>query len=77
AGGDQNLTGLLDLEALSLVPFEFIPHVPSFFALEDVEAYAKTAKHPVYALDDTTALKVINDDVEVITEGFWKLFDKK
>ncbi|MEK7152605.1 MAG: Type 1 glutamine amidotransferase-like domain-containing protein, partial [Patescibacteria group bacterium] len=40
AGGDQNLTGLLDLEALSLVPFEFIPHVPSSFSLKDVEAYA-------------------------------------
>jgi dipeptidase E len=29
---------------------------------------------PGYALDDETALKVIDDTVEVVSEGQWKLF---
>jgi dipeptidase E len=29
---------------------------------------------PAYAIDDETAIKVVDDTVEVVTEGHWKLF---
>jgi dipeptidase E len=29
---------------------------------------------PSYAIDDQTAIKVIGGNVEVISEGHWKLF---
>jgi dipeptidase E len=29
---------------------------------------------PVYAIDDQTAVKVVDDTVEVVSEGHWKLF---
>jgi dipeptidase E len=29
---------------------------------------------PVYAIDDQTAIKVIGDSVEVVSEGEWKQF---
>lgn len=30
---------------------------------------------PLYAFDDQTALKVVDGEVEVISEGEWKLFE--
>lgn len=29
---------------------------------------------PAYAMDDETAIKVVDGTVEVISEGHWKLF---
>ena len=29
---------------------------------------------PAYAIDDQTAIKVIDGTVEVVSEGHWKLF---
>jgi dipeptidase E len=30
---------------------------------------------PTYAIDDETAVKVIDGTVEVVSEGYWKLFN--
>ena len=37
------------------------------------EKWAARLPVPLYAIDDQTAIKVIDDDVEVISEGHWKL----
>jgi dipeptidase E len=29
---------------------------------------------PTYAIDDKTAIKVVDETVEVVSEGHWKLF---
>jgi dipeptidase E len=29
---------------------------------------------PTYVIDDETAIKVVDDTVEVVSEGHWKLF---
>jgi dipeptidase E len=29
---------------------------------------------PIYAIDDETAIKVVNGTVAVVSEGHWKLF---
>lgn len=75
-GADNNINNLQDLTGLGLVDFEFIPHAISFFPEEDMEAYAKSSKYDVYAGDDTTAVKVVDGEAEVLSEGFWRLYNK-
>ena len=36
--------------------------------------WAAGMRVPVYAIDDETALKVIDGAIEVVSEGHWKLF---
>ena len=38
------------------------------------EKWAAKLTNPAYAIDDETALKVVDGAVEVISEGHWKLF---
>lgn len=38
------------------------------------ERWATGMQGPAYALDDQTAIKVIDGVVEVVSEGQWKLF---
>ncbi len=38
------------------------------------EKWAANIPVPAYALDDETAIKVVDGTVEVISEGHWKLF---
>jgi dipeptidase E len=39
-----------------------------------VPKWAAKLPVPVYAIDDQTAIKVIGDSVEVVSEGQWKQF---
>jgi len=39
------------------------------------EKWAARLPVPGYAIDDQTAVKVMNGDIEVISEGHWRLFD--
>jgi dipeptidase E len=41
--------------------------------LAEVEKWAAGIPAPTYAIDDETALKVTDGDVEVVSEGHWKL----
>ncbi len=74
-GGDRNLAELTDLKGMEFVDFEFMPHIGNGIAIKDVEAYAKTTKNKLYAVDDQTAIKVVNGKEEVISEGNWKVFN--
>jgi dipeptidase E len=74
-GADPNLKGMTDLNALGLVDFDFIPHIPDI-PLAAAERYAKTAERSLYALDDTSAIKVHGGSVEVVSQNFYRLFDK-
>ena len=38
------------------------------------ERWAAGMQGPAYAIDDQTAIKVIDNTVEVVSEGNWKLF---
>ncbi|WP_448703010.1 Type 1 glutamine amidotransferase-like domain-containing protein [Mucilaginibacter sp. AW1-3] len=61
-----------------LVDFALIPHLEHKehreASMANAERWAKKLSVPVYAIDDQTAIKVVNGNVEVITEGQWKLF---
>jgi dipeptidase E len=62
--------------ALGLVDFAVTVHVGTegFNTLEDVERWAAGIPVPTYALDDDSAVKVSDGNVEVVSEGSWKLF---
>jgi dipeptidase E len=63
-----------------VVPFGIRPHLNAdYFPQADMAMMEKAAAkvdHPIYAIDDDTAIKVVDGAVEVVSEGEWKLFDK-
>jgi len=40
----------------------------------NLEKLASTLPMPSYLIDDNTAIKVTDTDIEVISEGKWKLY---
>lgn len=67
------------VEALGLVDFSVFPHLdnPNMpeFDLTHAQRWAATLDGPGYAIDDQTAITVIDGKVDVVSEGRWKLFD--
>lgn len=67
-----------DDETLGLVDFAIFPHLdhPELpnNTLAHAERWAPGMHMPAYAIDDQTAIKVVDGSVEVISEGNWKLF---
>lgn len=39
------------------------------------KSLAREVQAPLYALDDNSALKIVDDKIDVISEGTWKLFE--
>ena len=44
--------------------------------MADAEKWAAHMPAPGYAVDDDTAVKVVDGAVEVVSEGHWKLFER-
>jgi dipeptidase E len=65
-------------EALGVVDFSIFPHVDHPDLTENTmaaaERWAAGLRNPAYAIDDETAIKVVEGTVEVVSEGHWKLF---
>ena len=62
---------------LGVVDFSIFPHVdnedlPSN-TMANAELWAGGLSGPAYAIDDETAIKVVDGTVEVVSEGHWKL----
>ena len=74
-GVDENYCGLQDWKGLEYVDFEVEPHcdMAGFVAAGE---YAAAGKYPLYALDDLSAIKVVNGKVEIISGGTWEYFAK-
>src|ERR1700710_1886831 len=66
-------------KSLGLVDFALHPHLDHEWfpenSLASLEKLAATIPVPSYAIDDETAIKVIDGTAEVVSEGQWKLFD--
>lgn len=65
-------------EGLGLVDFLVVPHMnsPHFpRAAELIDEVAKDIEIPLYAIDDQTAVEVVDEKIEVVTEGKWKRFN--
>jgi dipeptidase E len=65
--------------AMGFVDFQIRPHLndPYFskVTVKNLEEMAKEILEPIYAIDDNSAIKVVDDKVEVISEGEWKKFN--
>jgi len=65
-------------ETLGLVDFAIFPHLDHadlpYNTMAHAEKWAASMAVPAYAMDDQTAIKVIDGVVEIVSEGHWKLF---
>jgi dipeptidase E len=63
---------------VGLVDFALIPHLDHKdhpdASLANAEKWAARLPVPTYAIDDQTAIQVVDGDVKVVSEGHWKLF---
>ena len=63
------------MDGLNYVDFYFLPHLNSpFFPArmeEKIREVAGTLSRKIYALDDQSALKIVDGNIEVISEGKW------
>jgi len=72
--------GKIDNEkGLGFVDFHIRPHLnsPDFPNVREkyLKEQAKKILEPIYAIDDDTAIKVVNGKIEVISEGKWIRFN--
>jgi len=67
-GGDRTL---------GIVDFSICPHLADEDmggnSMAEAERWAAGISGPAYAIDDQTAIKVVDGTVEVVSEGRWKL----
>jgi dipeptidase E len=70
-GGDRGL-GAVDF---AIFPHLDHPDLPEN-TMADAERWAASLPVPGYAIDDQTAIKVVDGKVDVVSEGHWKLFDR-
>ncbi len=66
---------------MGLVDFSIRPHLgadyfPVAVDMAMMERAASRLDHPMYAIDDETAIKVVDGKVEVVSEGEWRYFER-
>ena len=71
-----SITG--DDKTLGVVDFSIFPHVDHPDLPENTmaaaEKWAADLRNPAYAIDDDTAIQVVDGEVEVVSEGQWRFF---
>ncbi len=68
-GRDDTTLGLVDFSIFPHLEHPDLPHN----TMANAERWAATLSNPAYAVDDETAFKVVDGNVEVVSEGRWKL----
>ena len=67
-----------DDTTLGIVDFSICPHLAQDGmpgnSMAEAEQWAAGISGPAYAIDDETAIKVVDGTVEVVSEGHWKHF---
>lgn len=65
--------------ALGIVDFSIFPHLDHedmpAHSMACAEAWATRMPRPGYAIDDATAIRVVDGAIDVVSEGNWKLFE--
>jgi dipeptidase E len=69
SGGDETL-GVVDFSIFPHLDHERLPEN----TMADAERWAAALSVPAYAIDDETAIQVVDGTVDVVSEGHWKLF---
>ncbi|MBI2106931.1 Type 1 glutamine amidotransferase-like domain-containing protein [Candidatus Woesearchaeota archaeon] len=77
----EDLKLMKDMKGLGYVDFLIRPHLNSEhfpkIRVEILKEQMKTLSKPLYAIDDNTAIKIVNNKVEIISEGKWELLQPK
>ena len=62
-----------EMNGLNYVDFYFLPHLNSHKELKEnfIRRILKGMSEKIYALDDNSALKIIDEKIEVISKGKW------
>jgi len=72
---------LVTAQGVGLVDFAVLPHLDHEdhpdASLANAEKWAERLPTPTYAIDDQTAIQVVDGVVDVISEGHWKLFTQE
>ena len=68
-GGDETL-GVVDFSIFPHLDHEDLPDN----SMAGAERWAAGLKNPAYAIDDQTAIQVVDGVVDVVSEGHWKHF---
>lgn len=67
-----------DCSGLGFVDFEIRPHLNSHWApnvrVNYLKQLAANISHPIYAIDDKTAVQIMGKEVSVVSEGKWARF---
>ncbi len=65
-----------DDRTLGVVDFAIFPHLDVFptNTLEAAERWAADIGIPAYAIDDRTAIRVVDGTIDIVSEGTWKAF---
>ncbi len=71
--GDDRTLGLVDFALRPHLNHEAMPD----FSTAAAELWAAGLTVPAYAIDDETAIKVVDGTVEVVSEGKWQLFNAR
>ena len=75
----EEIDGVIPDDSLALVNFFVEPHINSLYfpelTFDYVREYSKKTTLPIYALDDQSAIMVIDGVATVISEGMWEKFN--
>lgn len=67
-----------DCGGLGFVDFEIRPHLNAPWApnvrIDYLKKLAANISHPIFAIDDDTAIQVVNKEISVVSEGKWTRF---
>jgi dipeptidase E len=65
-----------DDRTLGVVDFSIFPHLNVFAGntLAEAQRWASEIGSPAYAMDDDTAIRVVDGAIDVVSEGQWKQF---
>ncbi len=65
-----------DDQTLGMVDFSIFPHLDAFpgNGMADAQRWAADINGPAYAIDEQTAITVVDGSVEVVSEGRWRSF---
>jgi dipeptidase E len=78
---EEDMLETEELKGLNFVDFYFLPHLNSEWfrkmRRENIKKVGKEINRTIYALDDNSALKIIDDKIEVISEGEWLVIKEK
>lgn len=72
--GDPNIPQLEDFTGLKYVDFEIEPHCDKD-RFDTVKEYALSRQNAVYALDDASAIQVMDGKATVVSGGEWDYFE--